>query len=190
MRSFTQKQIDWYINKTEDERDEFQFLKSLIDKHDVKIMVEIGLWKGTLSKFILQNCPQIQEYWGIDSWRYCPSTDNQMDPYYKKISDFQWDSVAFKTYRLALEFKNFRIVRLLSDTAVNLFPNHYFDCIFIDADHSYEGVSQDISDWAPKLKSTGVLCGDDFDRKSVRKAINNSSFIEHIEEYKRYWVSI
>jgi len=191
MKSFTPKQIDWYINKTENEkRDEFQFLKSLVDEYDVKIMAEIGLWKGTLSEFILQNCSQIQEYWGIDAWQYHPSTDNQMDPYYQEISNSQWNSVAFKTYSLTNKYKKFHVVRLLSYLAANLFPDNYFDCVFIDADHSYEGVLQDISNWAPKLKPTGILCGDDFHRKSVKQAINDSSFIEHTKEYKKYWMSI
>ena len=189
MRKFTPEQIAYYIDKSEKTRKEFHYLKYILIDRKVKIMVEIGLWKATLSDFVLQNCPDIQEYWGIDPWKYYPSSDDQMDPYYKGISTIQWDTVASQAYSVAIKFKQFHIIRLPSKDAVRLFDDSFFDCVFIDADHSYRSVFQDISNWAPKLKSTGILCGDDFHRKSVRKAIN-LSFIKNIESYKKYWVSI
>lgn len=54
------------------------------------------------------------------------------------------------------------IFRLKSDEAVNQFPNNYFDFIYIDANHSYEGCKNDLELWWPKLKSNGLMAGDDF----------------------------
>jgi len=46
--------------------------------------------------------------------------------------------------------------------AVKLFPDEYFDFVFIDAFHSYEAVRDDIIHWLPKVKPGGVLAGHDY----------------------------
>lgn len=42
------------------------------------------------------------------------------------------------------------------------FPDGYFDWVYIDADHSYEGVSRDADAAAPKVKPGGFLLFNDF----------------------------
>jgi predicted O-methyltransferase YrrM len=37
------------------------------------------------------------------------------------------------------------------------------DLVFIDGDHSYAAVRQDIQTWQPLVRSGGILCGDDYD---------------------------
>jgi tetratricopeptide (TPR) repeat protein len=58
------------------------------------------------------------------------------------------------------KFKNLRVNRKESSLAVNDYPNKFFDMVFIDAEHSYEGVKQDIKLWKPKAKF--LLCGHDW----------------------------
>ena len=53
-------------------------------------------------------------------------------------------------------------------------PDNSLDLIFIDAQHTYENVNEDIRNWAPKLKDTGIMGGHDlYDRvyPGVRKAV-------------------
>jgi hypothetical protein len=42
------------------------------------------------------------------------------------------------------------------------FDDNFFDYIYIDANHSYMPVYQDLLAWWPKLKSGGLFCGDDY----------------------------
>ena len=42
------------------------------------------------------------------------------------------------------------------------FDNNYFDYIYIDAEHSYKAVKQDLNIWYPKLKTNGYIFGDDY----------------------------
>ncbi len=57
---------------------------------------------------------------------------------------------------------NVKIYRTDSVEATNHFPDEYFDWIYIDADHSYEGCKRDLNAWYPKLKKGGMFCGHDF----------------------------
>ena len=51
--------------------------------------------------------------------------------------------------------------------------NGTFDLLFIDADHSYESVKQDIEDWLPKIKVGGKISGHDYGNvPGVGKAVN------------------
>lgn len=66
-------------------------------------------------------------------------------------------------FKQSVEGKPFvKIVQKYSSEAVKDFPDGHFDYIFIDADHTYEGVSKDLVDWYPKVKIGGVFCGHDY----------------------------
>lgn len=41
-------------------------------------------------------------------------------------------------------------------------PDNTLDLLYIDADHSYEGVKRDLEAWYPKVKPGGVIAGHDF----------------------------
>ena len=43
-----------------------------------------------------------------------------------------------------------------------LYVNEPLDFVYIDANHDYDFIKQDIEDWAPMLKEGGLLCGHDF----------------------------
>lgn len=53
-------------------------------------------------------------------------------------------------------------MKLQSAAAAQYFANQSVDAVFVDADHSYDGVARDITAWLPKIKPGGVLCGHDF----------------------------
>ena len=61
-----------------------------------------------------------------------------------------------------------RRTRFLHGTTADMasqVPDNSLDLLFIDAQHTYENVSEDIRNWTPKLKDTGILSGHDFARK-------------------------
>lgn len=48
-----------------------------------------------------------------------------------------------------------------SVSAASLIRDRSLDLVFIDGDHSYGAVQQDILAWMPKIKSGGIICGHD-----------------------------
>lgn len=54
-------------------------------------------------------------------------------------------------------------LRLRFDEALDLFPNNFFDFIYVDGyAHTGEENGQTLRDWWPKLKSGGLFAGDDY----------------------------
>jgi hypothetical protein len=59
-------------------------------------------------------------------------------------------------------------------------PSESLDAIFIDGDHSYEGVIADLNFWWSKLRKGGQLLGDDIWLDSVLRAVNEFSLLHKI----------
>jgi Methyltransferase domain len=54
-----------------------------------------------------------------------------------------------------------------SSTILSSFPDEYFDWIYIDADHAYEGVCKDIQQGYTKVKPDGMMVFNDYTNWSV-----------------------
>lgn len=54
------------------------------------------------------------------------------------------------------------VIRAFSNdqTVINSFDDNYFDLIFIDGDHSYAGVKEDLNNWWKKCNT--LFCGHDY----------------------------
>jgi predicted O-methyltransferase YrrM len=76
-----------------------------------------------------------------------------------------------------------------SVNASKMFPDQFFDLIFIDADHTYDAVKRDIKAWLPKCKHGGIIAGHDYQAKGVwpevRRAVDE--FFPQINICKRIW---
>jgi len=118
---------------------------------------EIGVEKGIFSKHLLEHWHGEKLYL-IDCWRH--------NPEYNDIANgdhnIQLDNMA-KTFMAVYEHsKRAAIIREFSVDAATLFQDSSLDFVFLDADHSYSAVKNDIGAWFPKVKKGGLLCGHDY----------------------------
>jgi len=132
-----------------------ELIKTLVPKG---IGIEIGVKEGAYSSFILNNCSDLKLYL-LDCW-------DQQDP--KIYNDLNYNnSIHIENLKKTItnvfpHFKKVRIIKGYSDEFVDLFPNNFFDFIYIDANHSYEAVKNDLIKWFPKLKNNGLFSGHDY----------------------------
>lgn len=65
-------------------------------------------------------------------------------------------------------------------------PISSVDLVFIDANHDYDFVKEDINSWYPKVKPDGIIAGHDFEWPSVKQAIDDTLGLENVSnEYQK-----
>jgi len=131
---------------------------------------EIGVWKGELSQYLLSNMPNIDQYLMVDRWVAAPEDSSYAQTADKKArADVATMTHANKMATRATDFAadRRRILRLESGEAAMLVADESLDFVFIDADHSYYGVSRDLRLWYSKLKPGGIMGGHDIDQEHL-----------------------
>ena len=123
------------------------------------ICAEVGVWKGEFSEYILRECPS--ELHLIDPWVHqdFPVDDPRESRVYS-CGQEEMDRI----YNDVVErFKDDNRVRIHKKFSVDIdFPEYYFDWVYIDGNHSYENVLEDLQHYRPFVKTGGFLCGDDY----------------------------
>lgn len=77
------------------------------------------------------------------------------------------------------------MVRSLAEDVVDLFQDESLDYIYIDANHAYDYVKQDIELWYPKLKKGGLFAGHDY--LNLDYYDKDSPFAENGKDKHIYW---
>ena len=139
------------------------------------ICAEIGVWKGLFSQKIL-NMVQPEKLHLIDPWLFQEEYPNRL--YGGKAVKSQED--IDNIYQLVVQKTEGKNVIIHRDFSSNVLPNlenNYLDWIYIDGNHSYEFVKQDLELCFDKVKRGGLIAGDDYNWREkenfpIRKAVN------------------
>jgi hypothetical protein len=134
-----------------------QVIGNLILNHSIKIMAEVGVYKGENMRTILRSeaSKQLTEYVGIDPWAVNEDHMTNSTPE-------RWDDMYFNVVKYLPWFKQLRLIRFPSEKVAPLYWDGYFDMVYIDGDHHYESVIKDIKTWLPKVKKGGIIAGHDY----------------------------
>ena len=142
-----------------------QLIKEVIEKYNYKTIAEVGTYRGQFAKHLLETNPD--RLYLIDPWR---KFDEKIFPDYTHYDQNKWDSL-FLSVSQKFNFPNVEIVRKTSDEAIDHFRDQSIDLVYIDGNHTYEYVKKDLNLWAPKVQYGGMICGHDYQLKSVTKAV-------------------
>lgn len=139
-----------------------EVLVKLINDKQFRVIVELGVYSGHTTKFLLRNCMCITKYFAIDTWNVVPQ-NNGIN--YGKMAfytqDF-WDAMYNKVSQLASHFPALQIIRSSSLKAYSLFQDAVMDLVYIDTTHTYSDTIKEITAWLPLVRKGGVIAGHDY----------------------------
>lgn len=118
--------------------------------------VEVGTFKGEFSRKMVENWNGT--LYMVDVWRGLD--DDYIDASNSKNFN---GGVYSETMKNIEGYENRAImIRASSEKASEMFEDNSLDFVYIDANHAYDWVVQDISLWYPKVKKGGILWGHDY----------------------------
>ena len=124
----------------------WEVINVFITQFNWKVGVEIGVNEGENIFEVTKNNPTLKMY-GVES-----ITRREM------LKD-------------ALRYSNLEIIVDTSINASKQFDKESVDFVFIDGDHSYESVKNNIKYWEPKVKENGLIIGHDYNWGNVARAV-------------------
>ncbi|MBO9436316.1 glycosyltransferase family 2 protein [Ruegeria sp. R13_0] len=138
---------------------------------------EIGVWQGDFSAEIL-NITQPRELVLIDPWDLlAEKTEEHTHAQHASAQKMQskYDHVTRTLGRLP----NCIVRKGFSADVLETYPDGYFDWVYIDGNHMYDFVLEDILISARKVRSGGLIAGDDLfwkkdGRMHVREAVREA----------------
>jgi hypothetical protein len=155
-------------------------LADLFAELEFNIGAEIGVDQGIYSEVLCKANLGLSLH-GIDSWKA-----------YKGYSDYtsQAHIDANKADALKrLAPYNYTIVQKFSMEAVKDYPDGCFDFVYIDGNHEFLHVTEDIFHWSRKVRKGGILAGHDYRRTSnlwvchVRDVVNAWTYSHKINPW-------
>lgn len=128
------------------------------------IMAEIGSYAGESTKIFLES-GKVKQLYAIDPWETgYDDTDATSNSDFKLVENiFDKNVQGFNVIKL----------KMTMTEAFDKLPE--VDVIYIDGDHHYDAVNNDIVLSLRKIKSGGIICGHDYHSygENIVKAVNN-----------------
>ena len=146
------------------------------------VVAEIGVLQGDFSKLILKHAQPTRLHL-IDPWAHQERDDYAHDPANRADSDHdRLFRKVEKTFRRRIKAGQVALHRDFSNTVAPTFDDGYFDWIYIDGLHTYEGVMDDLGRFDSKMKEGGFILGHDFTNQENAREMN-FGVVEAVEEF-------
>lgn len=158
--------IDLHIFETRNEM--FKYYCNNISNPKI---LEIGVFKGEFLDYIVKNCNNgfIE---GVDLFEgtTCSGDVDGNNVEYHNIKNIYLELL--DKYKDTL---NVKLYKSNSNDFLQNIDDNIYDIIYIDGDHSYEGVKQDLINSYKKIKNNGYIMGHDYEM-NMKKAKNFYDF--------------
>jgi len=141
-------------------------LAKYFNKLGFKRGAEIGVADGRYSEVLCQSIPGL-ELFCIDSWEKYKD-DRRMQRAKQHATNYEFAKKSLAKY-------NATLIKAFSMDAVKKFDNESLDFVYIDGNHAFDFVMQDIIEWSKKVRKGGIVAGHDyyhFRRSGIVEAVN------------------
>lgn len=146
------------------------------------VVAEIGVAEGLFSDFVM-SAAQPRTYHLIDPWEHQDRADYEKD--INNVSavehDTRYENIVSR-YSDRIDAGQVVLHRNYSDQVVEEFEDGYFDWVYIDGLHTYDGVKSDLANYYDKVKPGGFILGHDYANHALAQ---NMGFgvIEAVNEF-------
>lgn len=151
--------------------------------------VEVGVFRGVLSRYLLKN--GVARLFMVDNW----APVHEQPDHYRATRDYcaglspeecaSNEALAREVARQSGD--KAKVLKMPSVEAARQINDASMDFVFLDADHSEQGLRADIAAWIPKVKKGGWIGGHDYlnnhpeyDFSGVKRAVDEA-FPEGVE---------
>lgn len=126
-----------------------------------KEVAEVGVEQGKFSEVLCKANPKGKLYC-VDLWETYSGYRDYLN------QEFIHDAQKIAQQRLA-GFRT-QFVKAYSMDAVKQFKDESLDAVYIDANHEFKWVVEDIFEWSRKVKRGGIISGHDFYESAVERS--------------------
>lgn len=145
-------------------------MPELFNELGFKIGAEIGVEKGNYLEALCKGMPGAKLY-GIDAWKI-----------YKGYPDYGSQKTIRDLGLIAkkrLKPYNCKLIKKYSMDALRGFANESLDFVYIDANHEFRYIAEDIVEWSKKVRSGGIIYGDDYMRTKIKsdRGVNHVPYV-------------
>jgi len=153
----------------------WQSIANWCNTYGWKTGAELGTWEGHTFKYLINNCPNLTLI-GVDLYEPQPENTGP-EKWLPGENGHSWNHEHY--YRDIMDFCAQHAPRAVfhkgyTTEVAKLIPDNSLDFVFIDADHSFKGVDDDIVNWSPKVKRGGFIIGHDIHFDSVKGAVEKN----------------
>ena len=127
-----------------------------------KVGAEIGVYKGEFSEKLAKAGLKL---YAIDPWK-------EYKGYNMPKNQERLNSQYEQTKSVLAPFPDCRIIRKTSMEAVEDFEDGSLDFVYIDGNHEFRYIAEDLAEWTKKVKKGGIVSGDDFFYTKLGKGKN------------------
>lgn len=131
-------------------------INSLIKIKNLEVGAEIGVKEGRFISFLLKNNPNLVMYSVDPRVKQLGGNETYFDWDFKKINKEYKNNIIGVENRI-IEYRHFSVC------AARLIADQSLDFVFIDAQHNYDSVKNDLEYWTRKVKKGGLVSGHDYE---------------------------
>lgn len=138
------------------------------------LIVEIGSWKGRSTSALYMGAGWNKSVVAIDTWKGSPTEIAHREAKQRNIFNiFLANMRALNIYPQPYKRNVLGPQFLIMDSveASEYFDDNSIQLVFIDGDHA--NAEKDIIAWYPKVSSSGIISGHDYNWDSVYRGVNN-----------------
>jgi len=139
---------------------------------------EFGVWKGDFSKLLADRNPSM--LYLVDPWLFQAQYEDRWYGGSEAKSQNDMDEIYTSVVKSFHSNSNVTILKCTSAQSVTSIEESSLDWVYIDGNHSFDFVLNDLLTSKTLLKDEGLIIGDDYlNSEEVRKAVE-----EFTESYK------